>query len=433
MTARDSDMARKEDDEPVAVGLPATVWGILLLACMLRITAVLLRFENIHVDRDAYLAIAKNLLDGHGFCSTISQPTAFRPPLYPLMVAICLRVGGLAVLGITQVILGTVTVWLTWQLAGMCRLSRRVGLVATFLVAVDPLLIEYTTQPMTETLSAFLVTVLLWRTLKGKPSISKSIAVGAIFGLAVLCRPSIWAFGGLASGIWMIVTLVGRASSSSSAVRRSRVVSLAFACGVSTLLVVSPWVIRNVIQFGRPIFMTTHGGYTLLLGNNERFYDEVVSKDDRVAWSATGLTEWQAENERRLSAMEISRLDEPARDRQLASFARDWITSNPLRFVQCSILRFQRFWALRPSTSNSTVPTWLVQLVGAFYLGVFTLALVGLLRLRNRIICFWTVPVMILSLTFVHLVYWSNARMRCAVVPAVSLVSAVAIQRSNRQ
>lgn len=431
MTARDSDMAREENDESVAVGLPSAVWGILLLACLLRITAVLLRFENIHVDRDAYLAIAENLLHGHGFCSTISQPTAFRPPLYPLLAAICLRVGGLAVLGITQVILGTITVWLTWRLAGLCRLSWRVGVVATFLVAVDPLLIEYTTQPMTETLSTFLVTVLLWRTLKGRSSISKSIAVGAIFGLATLCRPSIWAFGGLASAIWMIATLVGRASSSSFADRRSRAVSLASACGVSTLLVVSPWVMRNVIQFGRPIFMTTHGGYTLLLGNNESFYDEVVSKEGRATWSATGLSEWQAENERRLSALGISRLDEPARDRQLASFAREWITSNPLRFLQCSMLRFQRFWALRPATSNSTVPTWLVQLVGAYYLGVFTLALVGLLRWRNRIMHFWTVPVMVLSLTFVHFVYWSNARMRSAVVPAISLASAAAIQRSN--
>ena len=431
MTARDSDMPREENDESVAVGLTSAVWGILLLACLLRITAVLVRFENIHVDRDAYLAIAENLLDGHGFCSTISQPTAFRPPLYPLMAAICLRVGGLAVLGITQVILGTITVWLTWRLADLCRLSWRVGVVATFFVAVDPLLIEYTTQPMTETLSTFLVTVLLWRTLKGRPSISKSIAVGAIFGLAVLCRPSIWAFGGLASAIWMIATLVGRVSSSSFTDRRSRAVSLASACGISTLLVVSPWVIRNVIQFGRPIFMTTHGGYTLLLGNNESFYDEVVSKDGRATWSATGLTEWQAENELRLSAMGISRLDEPARDRQLASFAREWITGNPLRFLQCSILRFQRFWALRPSTSDSTVPTVLVQLVGVYYIGIFTLALVGLLRWRNRIIRFWTVPVMVLSLTFVHLVYWSNARMRSAVVPAVCLASAAAIQRSN--
>ncbi len=428
MAVRGADITSEENDESVAMGLPAAVRGILLLACLLRIFAVLLRFENIHVDRDAYLAIAENLLGGHGFCSTIGQPTAFRPPLYPIMVATCLRIGGFAALAIAQVVLGTATVWLTWRLAGLCRLSWQVGAVATFLVAVDPLLIEYTTQAMTETLSTFLVTLLLWRTLKGSPSVPKSMAVGAIFGLAALCRPSVWAFGGLASAIWMITTLVGK-SSASSADRRSRSVSFAFACAISTLLVVSPWVIRNVTQFGRPIFMTTHGGYTLLLGNNDSFYDEVVSEGRGATWSASDLAEWQAENERRLSVLGISRLDEPARDGHLGMFAREWITSNPLKFVQSSILRFQRFWALRPSTSSSGVPTWLVQLVGAYYLGVFTLALVGLLRWRNRILHFWTVPAMVLSLTVVHFVYWSNARMRSAVVPAVSLVSAAAFQR----
>lgn len=430
MAVPGSDITSEEDDESVAMGLPAAVWGILLLACLLRIFAVLLRFENIYVDRDAYLAIAENLLGGHGFCSTIGLPTAFRPPLYPIMVATCLRIGGFAGLATAQVVLGTATVWLTWRLAGLCRLSWRVGAVATFLVAVDPLLIEYTTQAMTETLSTFLVTWLLWRTLQGSPSVPKSMGVGAIFGLAALCRPSIWAFGGLASAIWMITTLVGR-SSASFENRCSRSVSFASACAVSTLLVVSPWGMRNVIQFGRPIFMTTHGGYTLLLGNNDSFYDEVVSEGRGATWSATDLAEWQAENERRLSVLGISRLDEPGRDRHLAKFAREWITSNPLKFVQSSILRFQRFWALRPSTSSSGVPTWLVQLVGAYYLGVLTLALVGLLRWRNRILRFWTVPAMVLSLTAVHFVYWSNARMRSAVVPAVSLASAAAFQRSR--
>lgn len=430
MAVWDSDVPHETNDESGAVSVPAAVWGILLLACLLRIFAVLLRFENLYVDRDAYLAIAEHLLAGDGFCSTIDQPTAFRPPLYPLLAAACLRVGGFAALGIVQVILGTATVWLTWRLAYLCRLSWRVGAVATFLVAVDPLLIEYTTQAMTETLSTFLITLLLWGTLRGSPSVMKSIAVGAIFGLAALCRPSIWAFGGLASVIWMISTLVRRPPPGSSD-RRSRSVLLASACAVSGLLVVSPWVMRNVIQFGRPIFMTTHGGYTLLLGNNDSFYEEVVSAERGATWSAASLAEWQAENERRLSALGISRLDEPARDRELANIAREWITSNPGSFFQSCVLRFRRFWAFRPSTSSSAVPTWFVQLVGAYYLGVFTLALVGLVRWRNRILRFWTVPAVVLSLTLVHFVYWSNARMRSAVVPAISLVTAAAFQRSS--
>ena len=50
MAVPGSDITSEEDDESVAMGLPAAVWGILLLACLLRIFAVLLRFENIYVE-----------------------------------------------------------------------------------------------------------------------------------------------------------------------------------------------------------------------------------------------------------------------------------------------------------------------------------------------------------------------------------------------
>lgn len=408
------------------------VW-ILLLACVLRIAAVILRFENLQVDRDAYLAIAQNLLDGNGFCSTINQPTAFRPPLYPLFVAVCKGGGGFALLGIGQVILGTATVWLTWVLAIRCGFSRIAGLIAALLVAVDPLLIEYTTQAMTETLSTLLLTALLVATLRDGSELTKSATVGALFGLASLCRPSIWAFGALAGLCWAIKNFrrvsPQAPTDSGSNVERLKIAAI---CLAAVTLTVSPWVIRNTLQFGRPILMTTHGGYTLLLANNETFYDEVVASEKGATWTANSLQNWQETNKQRLEGIGIAAADEVAQDAALSQMAKEWIAENPLKFAQSCVFRCKRFWACRPS-GTAGIPTWLVQMIGACYLAIFILAIIGTVRCGGKLAALWPLPALVLAMTLVHTVYWSNARMRAGIVPVIALSAAAVFNSPSRR
>ncbi|MDA0810243.1 MAG: glycosyltransferase family 39 protein [Planctomycetota bacterium] len=421
-------MSREDDRGNRSVRVPVIAW-ILAVACLLRVTAVVVRFENLQVDRDVYLSIAQNLLEGNGFCSTPGQPTAYRPPLYPLFVAACTYAGGIAVLGLVQILIGTATVWLTWHLAGRCQFSKLTAAIAATLVAIDPLLIEYTTQAMTETLSTFLVTILLVATLWNGNSLAKSVVVGVLFGLAALCRPSIWAFGAIAGTVWVIGnwrSLLGGEESGSQV--SSKHTKVGVGCILAVAITISPWVIRNASVFGRPILMTTHGGYTLLLGNNETFFNEVVADD--APWSAVSLSNWQSENERHLSAIGIATTDEVLRDAELSRMAKQWILSNPLKFVQSCSLRVQRFWACRPSVSVG-VPTWLILGVRAYYLATFSMAAIGFIGLRGIWFKHWSLPVMVVTLTLVHSVYWSNARMRSAIVPVIALAAAAAFQRST--
>ena len=105
---------------------------ILLLAGGLRLTMVVLQSNQLQEDRDAYIAIARNLAAGHGFTSSRAdegqdiKPTAFRPPLYPCLLAALyyMKAGSLGV-GIMQVLLGVLTVWFTWK-TGL-RLQMPVG------------------------------------------------------------------------------------------------------------------------------------------------------------------------------------------------------------------------------------------------------------------------------------------------------------------
>ena len=60
--------------------------------------------------------------------------------------------------------------------------------------------------------------------------------------------------------------------------------------GITILLVLSPWLIRNVLLFGEPIWTTTHGGYTLALANNPVYYDDVLHGPSGRVW--TGHDQW---------------------------------------------------------------------------------------------------------------------------------------------
>ncbi len=405
--------------------------ALLLFTFFLRSCVTLIRWDNLTVDRDAYLAIAENLVAGNGFCSVAGHPTAFRPPLYPLLLAGCLAMGGTIVLAAVHIVMGTATVALTWLLTRRTGLSENAGLLAGLLTAIDPLLLEHGTQPMTETLFTFLSTALLCAmTSPAGASLQRPVLSGVLLGLAGLCRPSIWAFALL----WLAVAMTfgavqrfGRRTQAGNAHPSWR--SLVVVLGTA-VLVVSPWVFRNWQVFGRPIVMTTHGGYTLALGNNERFYSDVVVGPEQV-WSGENLARWQREAEAALAADGINPRDEVAHDAGMSRLAVDWIRKHPRRFLKASWLRVTRFWSVAPRQTESSISEILSSVVAIWYSAVLLLAVVGAIRHRRCWEAFRPGLLLVASLTVLHAVYWSNMRMRCPLVPVLSLLAVASVSKPD--
>src|SRR5260370_22209705 len=93
----------------------ARFWLLLLAAFFLRV-GVLWKFGgSLAEDRDNYRAIAERVVAGEGFVDPQSHlPTAYRPPLYPLLVAaVRFFGGGNLAIGLVQVVLGVATSVLT--------------------------------------------------------------------------------------------------------------------------------------------------------------------------------------------------------------------------------------------------------------------------------------------------------------------------------
>ena len=426
---------------------------ILALALVLRFGVVWLLRGQLTADRDAYLAIAENLAAGRGYSSVPGKPTAYRPPSYPLILAPAVAVArpeaGVAAVNLLA---GLLAVWITFCL------SRRLGLgrsayMAAAVVAVDPLLVQYAAQPMTEVLAAALVAAFVWSAVRvprnqdREPGIAwRSILTGVLFGVAALCRPALWLAGGLLV-IWSgLLWLRGRRDNAGTW-------PAGICCALGVVFVVSPWVVRNWSVFGRPILTTTHGGYTLLLANNPVFYREVVDRPWGALWSEGSLREWNAGLEAALRAENPPVEGEVARDRWMSARARQHMVEQPGMFVRACWLRFRMFWNVAPLDASTEVieDAWrracdrmgwrggaaaakrvaagMRWAVAAFYVAVTVAFVIGLVRLRGEWRQWMPLLIVIAAFTAVHLVYWTNTRMRAPVVPLIAVVAGRAVER----
>ncbi|MDB5343724.1 MAG: hypothetical protein JWP89_2101 [Schlesneria sp.] len=429
------------DSKPTSkVTLQPRRWELavcLIVAVVLRGAVLWLHSYDLTNDRDAYLGIARGVAEGRGY-SDVDRltPTAFRPPLFTLQLAgLMLIVPTAAAVAIVNLIWGVVAVWAAWSAGVWLGLDRWSMLVA-LLVAVDPMLLQYSAQPMTEVTCAGLVALLiLWIVRRDRSEFVQQMVIGIVFGCLVLCRPTFWPLAGLASVGWGICATV-------KSCRRSRDRSTSWGSlfpwrlVAGTLIVVAPWVIRNQLEMGSPILMTTHGGYTLLLANNPVFYSEVVDRGWGADWGQRSFEKWQYDLHRSLDEAVGPDASEIARDRWQSEQARQFIVANPKRFLRAVGYRFRSLWSTVPqSEAAASASPKLIQLVGWYYTAVEILFVVGMLVVAASCLKetgrreWWPLFALVLTVQIVHLVYWTNARMRAPIVPVISLFAVAPLAR----
>ncbi len=413
--------------------LSPRVWWLSLLglAVVLRWGVMIARPEQLTTDRDLYLGIANELREGHGYSTpgtAVPTPTAFRPPLYPLLLV--LTGGSRTGIAVLHLGLAVVMVLATGRaaekLAGGTSPFPR--LLAGGIVAIDPLLLLYSGQPMTETLCACLTAVLLWRMTASEPSPRDAMIEGLLWGLCLLARPT------YAAGL--VLCLVGRVllrpanaafpaiSEQSPTFPRLR---FGFMVVMTAIVVVAPWAIRNGVVFGKPIVTTTHGGYTLWLANNPVYYAEVVEGGD-PAWNGESLQRWQSETNAEMDRLQIH--GEVARDLWQGTRAKQFMANNPWRFVRACGDRASTFWAIFPGrTADSGVPQPMLWIIAGGYAAVWVGGIVALGRIaiRRSWAENWPACSLVLGFFLVHLVYWTDVRMRAPIMPAVAVLLAVGL------
>ncbi len=358
-------------------------------------------------DPDNYLPLARSLAAGEGFRLN-GRLTAYRPPLYPLLLVPSILVSGTnPIWGIRllHLALGAGTIGLTAVAARGSGLSPARSVFAAIVVACDPVLVSQSRSVMTETPTAFLlVAALAALACRGWMG---PVLGGAGLGLAALCRPSMLA----GAALTVVAALLVAPGDRPARWRRGSLLA------VMILLVVSPWMVRNWIVFGEPVWTTTHGGYTLALANNGVYYDDILRGQPGRVW--TGHEQWLWWD----SVNQATRgMTEPQSDRYLRRTVWRLARERPGDFARACLARVGHFWSATPAagvypgvirgvTLAWTVPLWLAVVVG----------------LRRRELWQWpaiAAPLAVIGLTLVHALFWTDLRMRAPVVPAIALIAA---------
>jgi 4-amino-4-deoxy-L-arabinose transferase-like glycosyltransferase len=309
--------------------------------------------------------------------------------------------------------LGAGTVWLTATAARGSGLSRNRALFAAVIVACDPVLVWQSRSVMTETPTAFLLA--LGFAGLCRPGVWGPALGGAGLALAALCRPSVL------PGTLLTIAAAAIARPGSSTARVVRAGLMGFA----VLTILSPWMLRNFVRFGEPIWTTTHGGYTLALANNPVYYREVLDGPPGRVWTGHDQWIWWDSVNRKTTG-----LSEPQADRYLRDEALKLARAEPAAFGRATLARLAHFWAVAPAASVYPAPARWATLI--WTLPLFLALAIGLLQPSV-----WTWPrvsatIAILGLTIVHSFFWTDLRMRAPIVPAIALVAAAAGARHPR-
>jgi 4-amino-4-deoxy-L-arabinose transferase-like glycosyltransferase len=213
-------------------------------------------------------SIAGAIARGEGFSSPFgvpnTGPTAWLAPIYPYMVAAIFRLFGLFSTSSAVVILtinsclAALTCWPIYRIGNQV-FGRTVALIAGWTWAAAPFFFRWAITWVWDTsLSALLTAVAVWIVLDSTQlSWRRWAALGVFAGFSSLVNPSLLTLFPLLA-IWAAWKL--RRATAAAAGQLLLFLLL-------MVMVISPWLVRNRVVFGKWVFLRSNAGFEFCLGN----------------------------------------------------------------------------------------------------------------------------------------------------------------------
>lgn len=210
-------------------------------------------------DSNAYDVFAQNLAAGHCYCWKPGEPTAYwAVGTAALYAAVYAAFGhSYAAIAALNVLLGLGTVALGMSLARRW-LGPLAAVLTGWMLALWPLMIEFTTILASEMLFNFCVLAAFWlASMPGWKWPVRALAAGIALAASVYVRPVALLLAPLA---FLQEALVQRRPGRAFA-------ACALACVVMLALIL-PWSLRNLQVFDRFVLVSTNAGANFWMGNN---------------------------------------------------------------------------------------------------------------------------------------------------------------------
>jgi 4-amino-4-deoxy-L-arabinose transferase-like glycosyltransferase len=374
------------------------------------------------VDEQHYVALARNILDGHGFAAVPGQPTSIRPPLFPAMVAAIFSIAGqsnLQAVRLVQFVIALLTTVLVYQL-GRRIFTPAVGRYAAAATWLYPSLIFFNFTILTETLYIFLLLAFVLAAVRliEKPAPGVALVCGIALGLSCLTRSVLWPLPILLCPLLAIV-LRGP-------------LRMRFAAPALVLagyaLVITPWAVRNTRLQGVLTVVDTMGAFNLRMGNYEH------TPDDRM-WTVVELM-----GERNWAhALNVQHPNHRFTEGQKAEWAQRealaYMAANPAITVRRAWIKFADFWGLERELAAAVQrgmyrpPRWFAVVapltIIVTFCGVALLGVAGVWLVRARD---WRADLVVLlpvvAIMAAHTIVFGHSRYHIPLIPILALYGA---------
>ena len=303
-------------------------------------------------DEQEYLLLSGHLLHGPGYSMDGVHLTAMRPPGYPLFLTAVQALGGYMVTArVLQYIAFVLTLVLVATLLPRGEFSARLVLV-TIVTLLYPVQFYTASTLYPQTLSALLFVAALVLLLRSKRTFGTNLLCGLVFGVLLLVVPTFTLTLPVVFAVAWLLKMVRWHE------------GLPLALGV--ILVVSPWIARNEIVFGKFVPFASNSGENLLIGNSE----------NTIPYGGSGNVD-RTHYEHEAQALH---LDEFQTDKYYQHAAITWIETHPTRafvlYLEKTANYFNVYNQYAPGT-NAEASAWKQVAMGLTYV-----LLLGLLAWR---------------------------------------------------
>jgi 4-amino-4-deoxy-L-arabinose transferase-like glycosyltransferase len=366
--------------------------------------------------------VARALVTGYGYADPFNGhtgPTAWVPPLYPLLIAAVFKVCGIytslsawTILTINSVFSAATAVFV-YFIADRCY-NRRIALWSAWIWALYPAAMQYAVRWVWDiSLTCMLFTAVLALAIKmrgigsapGSPSHQTTrnwLLFGLLWGLTALSNSTLLLFLPVC-GLWILL------GSPTKAVFLRSVAS-----GLVFLAVVSPWMVRNCRVFHAFIPFRSNFGAELYAGNNPESMG--------LPWGKTINGEAEVASYTQLGELRYAK--------QQGNLAKAWIHAHPARFAQLSLKRFYFFWSTVPHPA--TRHEFLLFVRDINYCVPNILAILGLaLSLRRRTPAAGLLLWAFILLPFTYYFVTAGARFRHPLEPLIVILSVFLFQSAE--
>jgi len=378
-------------------------------------------------DTDAYILLAQNLAAGQGYAYA-GQPTAYRPPAYPYLLAASMNLFGshaIAAVRWLQFLAGLLTVYLCSVIAGMlfgAGAKKPALIVALFF----PTLIIMTGEILTEALATLVSIVFLYLLVRffDRPSWGLLTALAAVVGFATLVRFNMALFGFVV--LWAVVFW-------KTPLVKWRAVALTILLPAA---IVSPWLIRNYLVFHGALVLSTEGGPTAAMGILAPQGRALPGDSERLIAALGWLPPMQLETN------DPSRLalgDEAVLNRRAWKVTLGLWRRAGWRLVPLTLEKLSYFWLSTDQLFSTESFRWIVRVARStgvlFYWALLVLGIAGWFRLRAskphlaHIILFYAILV-----TILHVPFNMNTRLRMPFIdPWLAVLAAAGLLAAARR